>query len=147
VGALVPNWWQLAHWVVPLRDWWAFESGPGEICARVGWLVKSNATAKNRKLCSNANRRALQTPHLTAGSQGTTVFSVLVLRCSSCGLGRTKITRGRGFWVGKPRNVSSMKMREPIPWLPGSFLHGIVKRNHKLWVSLRCGWREIDSQG
>jgi hypothetical protein len=30
---LAPNEWQVAHWVVPLSEEWALESGPGEICA------------------------------------------------------------------------------------------------------------------
>jgi len=48
VGVLVPNWWQPAHWVVPLSDWWAFDSGPGEIWDLAGKAAE-NSTATTRK--------------------------------------------------------------------------------------------------
>jgi hypothetical protein len=53
VGVLVPNWWQLAHCTVPLKDWWAFASGPGEICARAGTQAKKTNMNKMERGFAN----------------------------------------------------------------------------------------------
>jgi hypothetical protein len=50
VGVLAPNWWQELHCVVPLKEEWALESGPGEICALAeAESRRQAASARNAK--------------------------------------------------------------------------------------------------
>ena len=60
----LPNLWQLAHCVTPEIDWWARESGPGEICARNGACTESRLTVRNaaRQIFSR-HRRAKMPLH------------------------------------------------------------------------------------
>jgi hypothetical protein len=53
VGVLVPNWWQLAHCTVPLKDWWALARGPGEICAGAGTQPKKTNRKKMERGIAN----------------------------------------------------------------------------------------------
>jgi len=53
VGVLVPNWWQLAHCTVPLKDWWAFARGPGEIWACAGTQRKKTNRNKMERGIAN----------------------------------------------------------------------------------------------